>query len=43
MEFEWVNEEGQTFYSSVEILEDASNTIAFLEETLYPWLEVNSY
>lgn len=43
MEFEWVNEEGQTFYSSVEILEDASNTIAFLEETVYPWLEVNSY
>lgn len=43
LEFEWVNEEGQTFYSSVEILEDASNTIAFLEETLYPWLEVNSY
>ena len=43
MEFEWVNEEGQTFYSSVEILEDASNTIAYLEETVYPWLEVNSY
>ena len=42
-EFEWVNEKGQSIYSSVEILEDASNTIAYLEETVYPWLEVNSY
>ena len=43
MEFEWVNEKGQTFYTSVEIPENADNTIAFLEESLTPWLEENSY
>ena len=43
MEFEWVNEEGQTFYSSVELLVIAENTIAYLEETVYPWLAENSY
>ena len=43
MEFEWVNEQGQSFYTSVEIPENAVNTIAYLEETVYPWLEVNSY
>ena len=42
-EFEWVNEKGQSIYGSVEILEIAENTIAYLEETVYPWLEVNSY
>ena len=42
-EFEWVNEKGQSIYSSVKILEIAENTIAYLEETVYPWLEVNSY
>ena len=43
MEFEWVNEQGQSFYTSVEIPENAVNTIAYLEETVYPWLAENSY
>ena len=43
MEFEWVNEQGQSFYTSLEIPENAVNTIAYLEETVYPWLAENSY
>ena len=43
MEFEWVNEQGQSFCTSVEIPENAVNTIASLEETVYPWLAENSY
>ena len=43
MEFEWANEKGQSFYTSVEIPENAVNTIAYLEETVYPWLAENSY
>ena len=43
MEIDWVNEAGQSFYSSVEIPDNAVNTIAYLEEAVYPWLEVNSY
>ena len=43
LEFEWVNEEGQTFYSSVEVLETAVNTVAHIKETVNPWMEVNGY
>ena len=43
LEFEWVNEKGQTFYSSVEILETAENTVAHIKETVNPWIEVNGY
>ena len=43
IEFEWVNDLGQSIYSSVELLVIAENTIAYLEETVYPWLAENSY
>ena len=43
LEFEWVNDQGQSFYSSVEITEDAINTIAYLDASVRPWMEENSY
>ena len=43
MEFEWINANGQSVYGSVEITEDAVNTIAYLDETVIPWIEKNSY
>ena len=43
MEFEWINANGQSVYGSVEITEDAVNTIAYLDETVIPWMAENSY
>ena len=43
LEFEWANEKGQSFYTSVEILETAENTVAHIKETVNPWIEVNGY
>ena len=43
LEYEWVNENGQSIYSSVEILDNAAHTVAFIEETVTPWMETNSY
>lgn len=43
VEFNWVDEKGREYYNSLEVFQASANTIAFLEETVYPWLAENSY
>ena len=43
LEYSWVDENGAEFYGDVTVYEKAVNTIAFIEETVSPWLEENGY
>ena len=43
VEFNWVDDNGREYYNSLEVFQASANTIAYLEETVYPWLAENSY
>ena len=43
VEFAWEDEEGRWNYRNITIFSDSYYTLRYLNDTVYPWLEVNSY
>ena len=43
VDFQWLGDDGTWRYRDLTVYSDCCNTIACLEETVYPWLEENSY
>ena len=43
VDFQWVNEDGNWIYKNITIFSDSYYTLEYLKETVYPWLEENSY
>ena len=43
VEFQWVDAEGNWIYKNVTIFSDSYHTLQYLKDTVYPWLEDNSY
>ena len=43
VDFQWMDEDGTWRYRNLTVYSDCYATIACLEETVYPWLEANSY